>query len=320
MGETPWEFKSLRPHGINREGRMNALVTGATGFIGRALVKRLGGATVLTRDPVKAKRVLGDVPAHAWEPTAGPAPAAAFRGVDVVFNLMGDPIAQGRWSPAKLKRIRESRVIGTANLVAGMRACDDRPKVLVSASAIGFYGSRGDEVLDETAANGSDTLAGVCRGWEAAALAAGELGVRVACVRNGIVLRKEGGALAQMLLPFRLGLGGRLGSGAQWMSWVHLDDLLALYLFVAQHAEGRGIFNGVAPQPVTNADFTRALAAAVHRPAVFPMPAAMVRLAFGGVAEVMLGSQRVLPRAAARLGFAFTHAAIRPTLAAIVAS
>lgn len=286
---------------------MKALVTGATGFIGSALVKRLGGAVVLTRDPAKARRVLGNVEAHPWEPTAGPAPAAAFDGVNVVFNLMGDPIAKGRWSPEKLLRMHDSRVIGTRNLVAGMAAAPTRPKVLVSASAIGFYGSRSDEVLDEGSANGSDVLAGICREWEAEALKASELGVRVVCIRNGIVLRKEGGALAEMLLPFKLGLGGRLGSGRQWMSWIHLDDLLGLYLFSAEHKEIKGVLNGVSPNPLTNIEFTKTLAVAVHRPAVFPVPEFAIRAAFGGVAEVMLGSQRVLPRVTVAAGYTFAH-------------
>jgi len=286
---------------------MKALVTGATGFIGSALVRRLGGAVVLTRDPEKAKRVLGNIEAIAWAPTAGPAPAEVFRGVDAVFNLMGDPIAKGRWSPEKLRRIRESRVVGTRNLVLGLLGANPRPKVLVSASAIGYYGSRGDEVLDESSSNGSDTLAGVCREWEAEAVKARDAGVRVVCVRNGIVLRKGGGALEQMLLPFRLGLGGRLGTGKQWMSWIHLDDLLGIYLLAAEKAEMSGPVNGTAPNPVTNAEFTRVLAAALHRPAVFPVPGVAIRAAFGGVAEVMLGSQRVRPAAVETAGFRFAH-------------
>lgn len=298
---------------------MKALVTGATGFIGSALVKRLGGGTVvLTRDPKKAATMLGNIQSYAWEPTAGPAPAEAFRGVDVVFNLMGDPIAKGRWSPEKLRRIRESRVLGTRNLVQGMAAANPPPQVLISASAIGFYGSRGDELLNETSSNGSDTLARVCREWEEEALKARAAGVRVVCVRNGIVLRKGGGALEQMLLPFKLGLGGRLGTGKQWMSWIHLDDLLGIYLLAAEQASISGAVNGTAPDPVTNAEFTRILAAALHRPAVFPVPRLAIRAAFGGVAEVMLGSQRVRPTAAEKAGFRFAHPGLAETFADIL--
>ncbi len=297
---------------------MKALITGATGFIGRALAAGLDSPVVLTRDAAKANRVLPGLQAFAWEPTSGPPPAAAFDGVDVVFNLMGDPIAKGRWSPAKLARIRESRVTGTRNLVAGIAAAKSKPRVLVSASAIGYYGSRGDEVLDETSTAGNDTLAGVCAAWEAEALQAKAHGVRVVCVRNGIVLRKEGGALAEMLLPFKLGLGGPLGNGRQWMSWIHLQDLLGIYRLAATNDGLAGPVNGTTPNPVTNITFTKALGTAVHRPAVLPMPAFAVQLVFGGVAEVMLGSQRVMPRAVERAGFRFTYGELGECLVAAV--
>jgi hypothetical protein len=297
---------------------MKALITGATGFIGRALARRLQGCAVLTRDAAKARTILGNVEVHEWEPTLRPAPAAAFAGVDVVFNLMGDPIAKGRWNPEKLKRIRESRVIGTRNLVLGMAQAGG-PKALVSASAIGFYGSRGDQYLDEQSAPGNDFLAGVCKEWEAEARVAAANGVRVVVIRNGIVLRKEGGALAEMMTPFKLGLGGRLGSGRQWMSWIHLDDLLALYLMAADRNDAPGTMNGVSPGAVTNKEFTLALATALRIPAILPMPEFAIKLAFGGVAEVMLGSQRVSPRAAEGAGFKFQHPEIYDALRMIVA-
>ncbi len=297
---------------------MKALITGATGFIGGALAAKLDQPVVLTRDVAKANRVLPWLKAFGWEPTAGPPPAEAFEGVDAVFNLMGDPIAKGRWNPEKIRRIRESRVTGTRNLVAGIAAARKKPAVLVSASAIGFYGNRGDEVLDESSTPGTDTMAGICADWEAEAMKANAHGVRVVCVRNGLVLRKEGGALAQMLPPFRMGVGGRLGSGRQWMSWIHLEDLVGIYLLGAKQDALAGPVNGTSPNPATNLEFTRALGAAVHRPAVFPVPGFVVQLAFGGVAEVMLGSQRVLPKAAERAGFRFVHPEIRGCLAAAV--
>ncbi len=298
---------------------MKALVTGATGFIGRHLVKRLQGAVVLTRDPAKARRILGEVTAIRWDPLAGPPPAEAFAGVDTVFNLMGDPVVEGRWNPVKLKAIRDSRVIGTRHLIVGMAAAPTRPRVLVSASGVGYYGNRGDLILDEGSAPGEDTMAGVCKEWEAEARVAAAAGMRVVCIRTGIALGRTGGGLAQMLLPFRLGLGGRLGSGRQWMSWIHLDDLVALYLAAADREDLSGTLNGVAPEPVTNADFTRALGDAVNRPTIFPVPEFVLRLAFGGVAEVMLGSQRVLPRTAEQAGFTFAHPKLAPALKAILA-
>ena len=295
---------------------MKAVIAGGTGFIGSALLKSLGGGVVLTRDAGRARRRLPPgTEVHEWNPLAGPAPAEAFRGAEVVFSVLGDPIAKGRWNRRKLAAIRESRVIGSRNLVAGIVAAGG-PNILVSASAIGFYGDRGDETLDEGSTNGADTLAGVCREWEAEAFAAREKGIRVHVVRNGIVLRRGGGVLAQMLPPFLMGLGGRLGSGNQWMSWIHLDDLVGMYRMAVERVDAPAILNGVAPHPVTNREFTKALASAVHRPAVFPVPAFAVRLAFGGVAEVMLGSQRVLPKAALGAGFAFRYPDLPGCLAA----
>lgn len=286
---------------------MRALITGGTGFIGRALAAKLVNPVILSRNAARARALVPDAEIVEWNPLAGPPPAEAFRGVDLVFNLMGDPIAKGRWSARKLAAIRDSRVLGTRNLVAGIAALPKKPRVLVSASAIGFYGNRGDEILDEGSRPGADFLAETCRAWEAETMRAAEHGVRPVCVRNGIVLRKEGGALAQMLPPFRMGVGGRLGGGGQWMSWIHLEDLLTIYLSVAERQEISGPVNGVAQHPVTNVEFTRVLARVLHRPAVFPVPAFAIRLAFGGVAEVMLGSQRVLPKAAQAFGLRFAY-------------
>ncbi len=285
---------------------MRALVTGATGFLGRRLVKRLGRPVVLSRDPGLVRRVLGeDVEAFRWDPQGGPAPVEALRDVDTVFHLAGEPIAEGRWSAAKKDRIKDSRVLGTRNLVTAIESLSPRPRVLVSASAVGYYGDRGDETLDESAAPGGDFLAEVCQSWEAEANRASTLGVRVVTPRNGIVLDRAGGALAKMLTPFKLGLGGRLGSGRQWMPWIHLDDLIGMLLHAVEKNEISGAMNAVGPAPVTNREFTRTLASVLERPAIFPVPAPALRLAFGELASVLLGSQRVVPRVAEKTGYHF---------------
>jgi len=299
---------------------MRALISGATGFIGRRLVNAIDQPVVLSRNPASARRALGDAEAFGWDMLAGPPPPEALAGVEAVFHLAGEPVAEGRWNDDKKRRIRDSRTIGTANLVRGLEAAKPRPRVLVCASAIGYYGSRGDEILDEASSPGDDFLAQVCRDWEAAAAAAQQFGIRVVNLRIGIVLGPDGGALGKMLLPFKLGLGGRLASGRQWMSWIHVDDVVGLMLYAAQHEDVAGPINAVAPAPVTNRDFTRTLAGVLHRPALFPAPAFALRLAVGGFAEVLLGSQRVLPRAAQRSGYPFQYSELAAALKAIVHS
>ncbi len=296
---------------------MRALITGATGFVGRRLMAQIAEPVVLSRDPQQARGKLDRATLHYWDPLSAAPPADAFAGVDVVFHLAGEPVGEGRWSAAKKQRIRDSRVIGTRNLVKGMQALDERPRVLVAASAIGYYGSRGDEVLDESSPPASDFLAEVCREWEAEARAAEQLGVRVVSTRFGIVLG-EGGALAKMLLPFKLGLGGRLGSGRQWMSWIHIDDVVGILLAAAESDQYRGPVNAVSPDPVTNREFTRVLAGVLHRPALFPVPALALRMAVGGFSEVLLGSQRVLPKVAQRAGYDFRYPSLADALRAVV--
>lgn len=291
---------------------MRALVTGATGFIGKRLVKNLTRPVVLSRNPERARRLLGpDVEIFLWDSETGPPGPGAFRGVEAVFHLAGEPIAEGRWTAARKLRIRESRVRGTRHLVTALESLSERPRVLVSASAVGYYGDRGDAVLEETAAPGSDFLAEVCRDWEAEAARASTLGVRVVTPRTGIVLDKSGGALARMLPPFKLGLGGRLGSGRQWMPWVHLDDLVGLLLHAAAKNEISAAMNAVGPAPVTNREFTQTLASVLKRPAIFPVPAFALQVLFGEMASVLLGSQRVVPRVAESTGYRFRC----PTLA-----
>lgn len=299
---------------------MKTLVTGGTGFIGRRLLGRIEGAVVATRDPARAREILGagqGLEIRAWDP-AGAAPPALFRDVGVVIHLAGEPIAARRWSGAVKRRIVDSRVGGTRNLVAGMAAASPRPRVLVSASAVGFYGDRGDEILDEASPPGPDFLAETCREWESEALRAADLGIRVVTVRTGIVLGRGGGALARMLPPFRLGIGGRLGSGRQWMPWIHIEDLTGLYLHAVATEGISGPVNGVAPNPVRNRDFTKALGVAVGRPAVLPVPAPALRLALGELAEVLLGSQRVHQKATGRSGYAFLHPELAGALKDIV--
>jgi hypothetical protein len=297
------------------------LITGATGFVGSHLVRRLlaGGHAVvaLTRNVESAGRLLPvRCECRAWDPSAGPQ-AADLQGVGAIVHLAGEGILDRRWTPARKQVLRESRVTGTRALVRALAAlpATARPATLISASAIGYYGDRGDEELDEAAAAGRDFLAGICQAWEHEAFVAEELGVRVVVIRTGVVLGKDGGALRKMFPLFRLGVGGRLGSGRQWMSWIHVGDLVGLFAHAIDHTEASGVLNGVAPTPVTNAEFTAALGRALRRPAVLSVPAIVLRLALGEMSTVLLASQRVLPRAAQRLGFEFRYPEIGPALA-----
>jgi hypothetical protein len=286
---------------------MKSLVTGATGFIGRALRARLQDPVILSRDPDRTRASMSVSRAFAWDLAAAP-PLEAFDGVEAVFHLAAEPLAGGRLDPGKARRVRESRVGGTRLLVEALARLERPPPVLVSASAVGFYGSRGDEVLAEDAARGDGALAELCEAWEREALAAAALGIRVVTLRIGFVVGRGGGALAKMLPVFRLGLGGRLGSGRQWVPWIHLDDVVSIALLAAQDGTLSGPLNATAPAPVTNAELTRALGAALHRPASLAVPAAALRLAVGDLAEAVLASQRVVPKRALEAGFTFGFA------------
>jgi uncharacterized protein (TIGR01777 family) len=285
---------------------MRVLVTGGTGLVGRPACDALRTAghavTVVSRDP-------GRVPARAvgWDGLG-----AAMPETDAIVNLAGDPIAGGRWTAARKAVIRRSRVEGTRALVQAMASSEPRPKVLVSASAVGYYGPHGDEPLDETAPPGHDFLARVCVEWEGEARRAEDLGVRVVLLRIGIVLAPDGGALGAMLLPFRAGLGGPLGSGKQWMSWVHRDDVVGLIRDALTNEGYAGAVNATSPNPVTNKDFTRTLARLVRRPAILPVPGFGLHLLLGEMAAMLLSGQRALPAAAQRLGYAWRQ----PELAA----
>jgi uncharacterized protein (TIGR01777 family) len=288
---------------------MRVAVTGATGTIGRALVGELRGrgdeVTALSRDAERAAATLG-VPAEAWSaPSAEPAPAAALSGRDAVVHLIGETIAQ-RWSDEAKREIRESRVLGTRNLVAGLRALPDseRPRVLVSQSGAGVYGARADERLDEGAPVGDDFVARMVVDWEAEASAARELGLRVVLTRTGPVL-SEGGALAKMLPFFKLGLGGPVAGGRQYFPWVHLDDVVGAMLFALDTEAASGPLNVTAPEPVTNRDFSRALGRVLHRPAFAPVPALALRTLYGEMAMIVTTGQRAVPARLVELGYAF---------------
>jgi hypothetical protein len=293
---------------------MKALVTGATGFVGPRLLRALDRPVVLSRDPDRARASIGTLAGKIvrWDPMQGPPPAEAFEGIDVVLHLAGESVAEGRWTAAQKARIRDSRVVGTRHLVQGIAETAVKPKALVSSSAVGYYGDRGEEELTEAAAPADDFLADVCVAWEREAMAAEQHGVRVVTARTGIVLGAGGGALAKMLTPFKLGGGGPLGNGRQWMPWIHVADLARLYLHAAETQSIRGAMNAVAPHPVRNSEFTKVLARQLHRPAFLPAPYFGLRLVFGEFAKVLFASQRVIPRVALDTGFVFQY----PELAA----
>ena len=300
---------------------MKALLTGATGFVGPRLLRLLDRPVVLSRDPERARAALGSLAGRVlrWDPLQGPPPADAFEGVDTVLHLAGESVSAGRWTAAQKARIRDSRVVGTRHLVQGLVQARSGPRTLVSASAVGYYGDRGDEELTEAAAPGGDFLAGVCVEWEREALAAADHGVRVVTARTGIVLGAGGGALAKMLPPFKLGGGGPLGNGRQWMPWIHVADLARLYLHAAETTAIVGPMNAVAPEPVRNSEFTKALGRQLHRPAFMPAPYLGLRLLFGEFAQVLFASQRVIPRVALDTGFVFQFPEIAAALREILA-
>jgi len=294
---------------------MKIAISGASGFIGTRLLETLAAAGHQLH--VFSRRTGAPPPSAAnlsvWDPIAGEPASQDLRDQDAVIHLAGENVGQ-RWTAEARRRILESRVNGTRNLVAALARLSRRPATLICASATGYYGPRGDEILDESAAPGTGFLAEVCAAWEREAQAAGSLGMRVVRMRIGLVLDPRGGALQRMLPPFRMGVGGRLGDGRQWMSWIHLDDLAALFRFALEQPL-EGPVNGVAPEPVTNAEFTRALAGALRRPAFFPLPAIALRALFGEMAAMLLTGQRVVPRAAYAAGFTFRFPRLDAALA-----
>ncbi len=296
------------------------VVTGATGTIGTALCAALldrgDQVTALSRSAERARAVLGDrVQAFAWpRPTQEPPPPEALAGCDAVVHLLGEPLDQ-RWTERAKTEIRDSRVRGTRSLVQALQQlpADSRPAVLVSQSATGFYGPSDDRELDERAEAGGDFLAGVVQASEAEAAAA-EAILRVAQTRTGVVLSTRGGAVARMLPFFRLGLGGPVAGGRQYLSWVHIDDVVDGLRFVMEDSRATGPVNLTSPDPVTNAEFSRALGRALHRPAVLPVPAFALRLLYGDMAGIVATGQRVVPKRLLELGFQFRHPAVEPAL------
>jgi len=290
---------------------VKVLVTGASGFIGSALCDSLlvRGDTVvgLTRDPKRARRTNPSVSWHAWEPTLERPPAAAFEGVDGVINLLGEKINQ-RWTDEAKQRIMESRRTGTHNLIGTIAGLERKPRVLVNQSAIGYYGDRGEAMVDESSEPGEGFDAEVVREWEKAAREAEQTGIRLVIVRTGHVLDPRGGFLGELLKPFKLGVGGPLAGGKQYVSWVHVSDEVGILLWALDDEKVSGVVNSTAPNPATNKAFSKALGKALGRPAVLPVPGVTLDLMFGKeFGAVLRGGQRVMPRRALDLGYEFQH-------------
>ncbi len=301
---------------------MKVVMTGATGFIGtslaEALLKRGDELIILTRSPQFKAPNQPKLRYVAWNPRDETSIVTEIDGSDAVINLAGEPIVGKRWTPKQKEKILESRVHATQIVANSIKRTARRPKVLINASAIGYYGSHGSESLAEDARPGSGFLADVCKAWEAHAIRVEDFDVRVVWLRIGVVLGQGGGALKMMVPPFKMGFGGWLGSGNQWMSWIHLDDLLRLIVFCLENQSARGAINAVAPQPVTNKVFSLVLAQVLRRPCFLPVPAFALRVLLGEMSEMLLTGQRVIPKKAQDFGFSFRYAEIRHALEAIL--
>jgi len=296
-------------------GMARILVSGVSGPIGTALLPtlRASGAQIsrLTREV--ATHAAGDDHRIPWNP-AQPIPPETVSGFDAVIHLAGETIV-GWWTAAKKQRIRESRILGTRNLAEALSKTKEKPQVFICSSAIGYYGNRGDELLNEQSSPGRGFLSDVCREWEAATHPAAEAGIRTVQMRTGVVLTKDGGALGKMLLPFKMGVGGRIGDGRQWMSWIAVQDMVGAIHHTLKTDLIQGPVNFVAPKPLTNAQFTQTLANVLSRPALFPVPAFAVKLAFGEMGEtVLLGGQRVEPLQLVSSGYPFRYPTLKASL------
>ena len=296
----------------------NVLVTGGTGFIGSrvctALHEQGDTVDVLSRNPARAETKLKAVRAvYRWDPETEKLPPEATSDVGSVVHLAGETIA-GRWNSEKKRRIRDSRILSTRNLVESFTGVDTKPDVLVCASAIGYYGASGDDRFTEVSPAGTDFLAEVCQEWEAEAQKASDLGIRVVFVRIGLVLGLDGGLLTQVLPPFKMGVGGILGSGQQWMSWIHVDDVVGIVLHALANSEIRGPLNATAPTPVRNTEFTKTLGAVLRRPTLLPVPTFGLKLMMGEFADFVVLSQNVVPEKTEVSGYAFRHRTLEPAL------
>jgi uncharacterized protein len=300
---------------------MKIVIAGGTGFLGRPLTDALvaDGHDLVVLSRRERAPVPASVRIAAWDPQRNATPwAVEIDDADAVVNLAGEPIADKRWSAARKRSIEDSRVTATRRLVTAIAQAARPPAVLVSGSAVGFYGKCGDEVVTEETGAGHDFLAAVCRRWEAQAVAASSSATRVVCVRTGLVLAHDGGALSKMLLPYRLGIGGRIGSGRQYWPWIHRQDWIDLVRFVLTNPAAVGPVNATAPNPVTNADFVRELGRALGRPTAIPVPAIALRVLLGEMADALLSGQRAIPARATQLGFRFTYPALSLALDAVL--
>jgi uncharacterized protein (TIGR01777 family) len=292
---------------------MNIALTGASGFLGPHLIGRLLQDGHEVRTLGRRDSGVAGVRHYSWEAEAGEPAPESLEVIDAVVNLIGEPVAQ-RWNSEVKRRIRESRTVGTRNLVAALGKLGKKPSVFVGGSAIGFYGDRADKTLTEESSMGDDFLARVCREWEDASRVAEKFGARVVLLRTGIVLGADGGALKQMAPPFRAGVGGPVGSGKQWVSWIHVDDWVELVLFALKNGEIRGPMNATAQHPVRNTEFAHALGSALSRPSLFPVPLFGLKLLYGEAVSALVASQRVLPDVATRAGFQFRYSDIGSAL------
>ena len=298
---------------------MKILITGATGFIGSQLVAALAKQRHEVLRLTRGGGDASDPRIFHWDPDKGEIDPRALDGLDAVIHLAGENLSAKRWSPAFKAQILDSRVKAARTLLEGLSRTQTKPKTFIAAAAIGYYGDRGSEELSEDSRPGNDFLAQVCQSWEAETRKAADLGCRTVQLRIGMVLGKEGGALAKMLLPFKLGVGGKVGSGSQYYSWISIQDLVKAFLFVLETPSCEGVYNAVSPNAVTNAQFTTSLGRAVSRPALFPMPAFAARLAFGEMADaLLLGGQRVNPARLKAAGFKWEHPFIGEALNKII--
>ena len=298
---------------------MQTAITGATGLIGRVLFRQLSGRghsiTVLARSPTLAQQQFPEATIVKWEGTHGPPPDGTFEGIETVIHLAGESIASKRWSASRKEAIRDSRVLGTRHLVTAIRECKNPPRTLISGSAVGFYGNRGNEELDEQSPAGRGSLGDLCQEWEEEVKSLPKVGTRAVLLRTGIVLSTEDGALAKMLPPFRFFVGGPLGEGSQWMSWIHLKDEVGLILHAIENEDVAGPLNATAPEPVTNTQFSKLLGKVLSRPAFLPAPAFALRLLLGEMADaLLLEGQKVLPRKALDTGYRFQFASLESAL------